>query len=227
MNKKNFCYLVFVSIFSLLFFSCVDCVQAISYKDGNYTIYHKLTLSKTLIALADENPETVLKDFGLDGISDSESSMLPENVEINKVNTDLEVGAEFKIKISARTQDETEKSYLPTIAKNKIKVPFFRGLFSNDLSEGLEKDLDDSYSDDYEEFAEAILSSSKARVLIGKNIVPSIEICYFEGKGGQNYSIPIFDYGESWCLEIPFIVFFEPGMYDFENVVIIKKVFDE
>ena len=32
------------------------------------------------------------------------------------------------------------------------------------------------------------------------------ETAYFEGKGGQNFSIPIFDYGTSACLEIPFII---------------------
>lgn len=220
MNKKNFVYLVFIFVFSFLFFSCVDYIQAISYKDGKYTIYYKITLSKILLELADEEPDSIFDDFVFDEFSDYESLLMPKNMKINKVNTDLEVGAEFKISVSAQTQDETEKKLLPTVAKNKIKIPVFFG----DVSDGLNEDFGDSYSDDYaDEFAQAIFSAAKSRVLIGKNIVPSIEICYFEGKGGQNYSIPVFDYGESWCLEIPFIVFFETEMYDFENIVIIKK----
>lgn len=220
MNKKIFVYLFFISIFSFLLFSCVDYVQTISYKDGKYTIYYKITLSKVLFALADEDPESIFDDFDFSDFSDYESLLMPKNMEINKVNTDLEVGAEFKINISARTQDEAEKKLLPTVAKNKIKIPVFFG----DISDGLNEDFGDSYSDDFaDEFVQAIFSAAKSRVLIGKNIVPSIEICYFEGKGRQNYSIPVFDYGESWCLEIPFIVFFEPEMYDFENIVIIKK----
>lgn len=220
MNKKNFVYLFFISVFSFLLFSCVDYIQTISYKDGKYTIYYKITLSKLLLELADEEPDSIFDDFDFGDFSDYESLFMPKNMKINKVNTDLEVGAEFKISISARTQDEAEKKLLPTVAKNKIKIPVFFGDFSAVLNE----DLGDSYSDDFaDEFVQAIFSAAKSRVLIGKNIVPSIEICYFEGKGGQNYSIPLFDYGESWCLEIPFIVFFETEMYDFENIVIIKK----
>lgn len=46
---------------------------------------------------------------------------------------------------------------------------------------------------------------------------------YFEGRGGQNYSVAVFDYGESFCMEIPFIVLFETGMYKFDRIVVIRE----
>lgn len=79
-------------------------------------------------------------------------------------------------------------------------------------------------SNDYgEAFAEAIMSSAKCRILISKAVIPSIETAYFEGKGNQNYSIPVFDYGDALCLEIPFIVLSKEGMYRTDRIVVIKK----
>ena len=66
------------------------------------------------------------------------------------------------------------------------------------------------------------MSSAKCRILIGKNVIPSIENAYLEGKGKQNYSIPVFDYGEQYCLEIPFIAMCETGMYRTDRIIVIK-----
>ena len=71
------------------------------------------------------------------------------------------------------------------------------------------------------------MSSAKCRILLSKNLIPEIETAYFEGKGGQNFSIPVFDYGEANCLEIPFIILTQEGMYRTDRVVIIKKMADK
>lgn len=49
-------------------------------------------------------------------------------------------------------------------------------------------------SDDSESQAisEAILSSAKCRVMASKKIISSINNAYFEGRGGQNYSVAVF-----------------------------------
>mgnify|MGYP003293715564 CR=1 FL=1 len=44
----------------------------------------------------------------------------------------------------------------------------------------------------------------------------------FEGIGGKNFAIPVFDYKNSFCLEIPFIVLFEKSLYNFDRIVVIK-----
>lgn len=197
----------------LLFTSCIDYVQSITYKDGKYQMYYKVTLSKVLFALGDEDPEEIFESFDEDTLED-----LPENVDVKPVNTDLEVGAEFSLSIDPKTTDETEKSFLPTVAGNKCFIPFLLGDKDSSIADAMKSDDNEAQG-----IAEAIMSSAKCRVMISKKVIPSIEIAYFEGRGSQNYSIPVFDYGESYCLEIPFIVLFESGMYKFDKIVILKS----
>lgn len=197
----------------LLFTSCIDYVQSITYKDGKYQMYYKVTLSKVLFALGDEDPEEIFESFDEDTLKD-----LPENVDVKPVNTDLEVGAEFSLSIDPKTTDEIEKSFLPTVAGNKCFIPFLLGDKDSSIADAMKSDDNEAQG-----IAEAIMSSAKCRVMISKKVIPSIEIAYFEGRGSQNYSIPVFDYGESYCLEIPFIVLFESGMYKFDKIVILKS----
>lgn len=210
--KKIPCLLSLLLI-SLLFTSCIDYVQSVAYKDGKYQIYYKITLSKLLFAMADENPEEIFEYFDDESLDD-----LPENVYAKLVSTDLEVGAEFSLSIDPKTTDETEKSFLPKVAGQKCYIPFLLG--GKDFSFGDFMKSDDSES---QAISEAILSSAKCRVMVSKKIISSIDNAYFEGRGGQNYSVAVFDYGESFCMEIPFIVLFETGMYKFDRIVVIRE----
>lgn len=210
---RKLLHLLPLLLIPLLFTSCIDYVQSITYKDGKYQMYYKVTLSKVLFALGDEDPEEIFESFDEETLED-----LPENVDVKPVNTDLEVGAEFTLSIDPKTTDETEKSFLPTVAGNKCFIPFLLGDKDSSIADAMKSDDNDAQG-----IAEAIMSSAKCRVMISKKVIPSIEIAYFEGRGSQNYSIPLFDYGESYCLEIPFIVLFESGMYKFDKIVILKS----
>ena len=210
---RKLLHLLPLLLIPLLFTSCIDYVQSITYKDGKYQMYYKVTLSKVLFALGDEDPEEIFESFDEETLED-----LPENVDVKPVNTDLEVGAEFTLSIDPKTTDETEKSFLPTVAGNKCFIPFLLGDKDSSIADAMKSDDNDAQG-----IAEAIMSSAKCRVLISKKVIPSIEIAYFEGRGSQNYSIPVFDYGESYCLEIPFIVLFESGLYKFDKIVILKS----
>lgn len=207
--KKIF-YLLLLVLVSLLFTSCIDYVQSISYEDGKYQLYYKVTLSKVLFAMGGENPEDMLESF------DDSMDDLPDNVKYQAVNTDLELGMEFSLAIDPRTGNGEEKEFLPTVSGKNCFIPFFLG--------EEEESFADSFSTDDEEtrmMAEAFLSSAKCRVLISKKIVPSVQAAYFPGRGGQNYSVPVFDYGDSYCAEIPFSVLFESGMYRFDTLVVV------
>lgn len=210
---RKLLHLLPLLLIPLLFTSCIDYVQSITYKDGKYQMYYKVTLSKLLFALGDEDPEEIFESFDEDTLKD-----LPENVDVKPVNTDLEVGAEFSLSIDPKTTDEIEKSFLPTVAGNKCFIPFLLGDKDSSIADAMKSDDNEAQG-----IAEAIMSSAKCRVMISKKVIPSIEIAYFEGRGSQNYSIPLFDYGESYCLEIPFIVLFESGMYKFDKIVILKS----
>lgn len=210
---KNKIKLLFLIAVSFVFMSCVDYVQTITYKNGSYQLYYKITLSKVLFELADEDPEEMFEEYDEEALED-----LPENVYINRVNTDLEVGAEFSLSINPKTTDETEKALLPTVAGNKCYIPFLLGSDNNSMVDDFK-----SSDEDAEEITKGILSSAKCRVMIDKSVIPGIEAAYFEGRDGQNYAVAIFDYGNSYCIEIPFIVLFETGMYRFDRIVVIKK----
>ncbi len=143
--------------------------------------------------------------------------LTPENIIVKPVNTELEIGEEFYLDIDPKTRNEKEKALLPKISGNKCYIPFMIGN-SDSISDSV-----GSESSSGEGFAEAIMSSAKCRILIGKNLLPSIDIAYFEGKGGKNYSVPVYDYGESYCFEIPFIVLMQDGMYRMDRIVVIKE----
>lgn len=217
MNFKKLRYFsaaIFVVFSSFLMTSCIDYVQSVWYKEGKYGVYCKFTLSKMLFELAEQDPESAFND-----LYDEELSSLPENLEIKKVDTDLEVGAEIRMKIPPKTNDEKLKAIIPAISKNKVTIPFFAGTNIEENFVIPDEDGDTSST----EIAKAVLSSAKCRVIVAKNIVPEIETAYFQGKGGQDLSIPFFDYGNSWCFEIPLIALFDGGVYDFKNIVVIKK----
>lgn len=209
---KNLSKFLVILLLAFMFTSCVDYVQSISYKDGKYHIYYKITLSKLIFAMADEDPEEMFENYDVETLDG-----MPETTIVKPINTELEVGEEFYVDINPRTKDDEEKTLLPKISGNKCFIPFALGSSKSFL------DSDDYSSGSDAGFAEAIMSSAKCRVLIGKNLLPSIEIAYFEGKGGKNYSIPVYDYGESYCFEIPFIVLMQDGMYRTDRIVVIKE----
>ncbi|MGN0739802.1 MAG: hypothetical protein ACI4LX_06490 [Treponema sp.] len=196
-------------LISLLCTSCIDCVQSVTYKDGKYQMYYKVTFSKLLFELAEEDPEEILELLDKDDF--------PKNANVKPVNTDLEVGAEFSFSIDPKTTDETEKAFLPTVSGQKYFFTFLAGEENDLMTDSMKSDSE------MQEITEAVLSSAKCRVIISKKIISSIDTAYFEGRAGQNYSIPVFDYGETYCLEIPFIVLFESSMYKLDKIVIVKN----
>ena len=71
--------------------------------------------------MMDEDPEEIFRGFDEEALGE-----VPENASVSPVNTDLEVGAEFKFGIDPKTTDETEKSFLPTVAGKKCFIPFHK-----------------------------------------------------------------------------------------------------
>lgn len=209
-------YLLIIATILLSFFltSCVDYVQSVSYKNGKYQMYCKVTLSKLLFAMMNEDPEKIF-----DGFDDQALGDLPENVVVKPVNTELEVGAEFSFNIDPYTADESEKSCLPTVLGKQVLRSVHH--WAKQVNRGFRLLLIQRRRRSVCK-GDSVFRQMPCRVLIGKNIMPSIETAYFEGKGNQNYSIPVFDYGDDYCLEIPFIALCEEGMYRTDRIVLIK-----
>jgi hypothetical protein len=207
---KNRFKIILLIFLPLIFVSCMDYVQSISYKDGKYHLYYKITVSKVMLAMANQKPDDLFGDF-----DQVQSDELPKSIRVKKVDTDLEAGYEFYLEVNPKTADEKEKQFLLKKKDNKYFVPFLLG--QN------ERNLSGPGKSQYDEMSDAILSSAKCRILISKKIIPSVKEAYFEGINSDDYSIPFFDYGDEYCIEIPFIVVLKDYLYKTNRVVIIKK----
>ncbi|MBQ3798911.1 MAG: hypothetical protein II837_01330 [Treponema sp.] len=197
---------------SLSFMSCVDYVQSIGYKNGKYQLYYKITLSKMMFSLAEADPEDLFREI------ESDMSDLPPGANYRRVDTDLEAGIELSAEINPKTADEDDRKMLPVSEGNRMYLPFLPG--SEDVMPGDLSDITESDDDMTSAMAKAMLSSAKCRILLSKKMLPAVGTVYFEGLGGQDCSLPVFDYGESFCIEIPFILLAEKGKYKFDRVVV-------
>lgn len=205
--------LLLLALLPLLFTSCVDYVQAITYKDGKYQMYYKVTFSKVLFALAEEDPEAVFESLDVENLGE-----MPEDAYVRRVDTDLEVGAEFAFSIDPRTTVEEEKDFLPKTRGGKCYIPFMLGQEDYDFSDVMAGEDADTTA-----MAQAMLSSAKCRIFLNKEAFPQVTAAYFAGRAGQDYAIPVYDYGDDYCLEVPFITLFERDSYRLDRIVVLQE----
>lgn len=210
--KKISLFLITLSLF--MFTSCIDYVQTISLDNDNYNGYMKVTLSKTLMAMAGEEDADEFLDIDSLG-------PLPEGFKASKVDTDMDEGFDVSFSINKNTNDEDLLQFLPRSfpGTNKIIIPFVLGLGME--NESVEDSVKSKTDDDAQAMASLFLSTAKCRIMIDKKMIPEINYAYFKGiEDTPDYNIPFFDYGNGYCLEIPFILLISELPYDFSFVVI-------
>lgn len=205
-------YTIFIVAFVFLFTSCFDYVQSISYEDGEYRLYYKVAFSRVFLEMSEIDSSDLIEEFEPEDIV----AMGP-NFKINPVETDLESGIEFSVTVDSKTNDPEQKKLLPSTSGSKYYIPFAVGEETDSFSDEF------NFSSSEEDMiALALLSSVKCRVLVSKKIVPQVEVAYFEGRGGQHYSIPVYDYGDNFCFEVPVLLFAEDDKYRFDRIVVLK-----
>ncbi|WP_288602832.1 hypothetical protein [uncultured Treponema sp.] len=106
--KKTISTFLFICLVSLVFTSCVDIVETIDFKDGNYKIGYRLTINKTILAMADEDPSELFDEIDL--------SDVPEGISLTKIDTSLDVGLGFDAVVSPKAESIT-KEFLPKVLK--------------------------------------------------------------------------------------------------------------
>ncbi|MBQ1612258.1 MAG: hypothetical protein II085_02165, partial [Alphaproteobacteria bacterium] len=158
---SNFVFTAGIFFVTMLLTSCFDYVQGISYKDGQYQVYHKITMSKVISSMQNA--------YGYGGVGEDSADQfeaykqyLPEGARVNDVDTDLEEGFETRFFVSPDSTDAAEKGFLPTAKGRKIYIPFTIGKVIEPGS--LEGELDDEES----AMANIFLCGAKCRVLISK-----------------------------------------------------------
>lgn len=201
---------IFIIVLVLTLTSCIDYVQSITYSNGKYHLYHKITLSKILFEMTGEDAE-----YSVDEFLDTSSHELPDYITLKGVNTETEAGFEFILDVDPKTASEEEKQFLPTMSGDKYFIPLHISESMSDSDDFDDVDLADSVT-------LLMISTAKLRVMIAKNIMPSIQNAYFEAEDGENFYISVFDYGNNYCLEIPFLLFFENYLYDLNRIIITR-----
>ena len=196
------------ALLTFMLTSCIDYVQTLTYKDGKYRIYCKMTVNKPLLSMAGGDQD----------LSEFDSMNMPEDMDgtFNPVETDLEKGIELILNVNPSTSRSEEKDVLPTKSGKKVFIPFVLEK-AGGLSNVQNIDLESQSG----KLTLAMMSSAKCNVQVSKRVVPSVQMAYFASSSGQDLEIPFYDYGDSWCMEIPFVTFMqaEAGL-DFSKIVL-------
>lgn len=200
---------ILIVIFILSLTSCIDYVQTISYSNGKYHCYYKVTMSRVLMALADKDADYFSSD-----LQDSINDEFPDIIFANPIDTEFEAGFEISFDINPKTASEEEKIFLPKKSGTEYFIPFMLGYDFTDTEDLNETDYES------EAIAKAIMSTAKFRVMISKDIISSINKAYLDGiEEDDSFVISVFDYGNNFCLEIPVDVLVE-ARYKLDRIVI-------
>ncbi len=166
-----------------------------------------------------ENTNKTIEEMKEENFND-----LPSTVQGQTIDNELETGFEFSINVDPKTTNTDEKKFLPKVRGDKYYIPLFL-----DFSDKQKDYLNSTSESDGigESFGEAIgiamLSSIKFRVLVSKKIISKIETAYFKGTSESNFPIPFYDYGESYCFEIPVLFLTKCDGYDLSRIVVVKE----
>ena len=200
----------------MFFTSCIDYVQTLTVDGDTYNSYYKIAIPKVFF----ESGNITAEEFFLK--LENFDSILPENSEINKIDNGEDIGLEFYVSVNVNTDDELEQKYLPyaRIDGSEGFLPFFIGNFSEIFEELL-------YSEGDEEMQALVftyMSSSKCRFILSKNAIPNLNLsgAYFSGENGEIWNLACYDYGESYCIEMPLSTLVLGKQYglDLSNIII-------
>ena len=95
--------IILVSLITLSLFltSCVDYVQSITFKDGKFRYYCKITLSKALTEFGENDGKNANEIF--EKLSEDMEDNLRITVHGKMIDTDLETGMEFNFAVDPNT----------------------------------------------------------------------------------------------------------------------------
>lgn len=209
---KNFIKISFCLLLTIFFSSCVDYVQSVSLKNGKYNLYYKMICSKELLNYVDEDVNEIIDYINSDEVLEE----IPSYLSINPVDNDTEVGFELSALIDPKKYSSSDDIQIPKKDGNILYVPFLLGQSS--ISESLTFDTEEE-----EMAASYLFSTAKCSVFISKNIAPTIRTAYFNGIHARNYIITCYDYGDMYCLEIPFKILYEVENYNIDQIVVVIK----
>ena len=187
--------LILLAGFILVFSSCFDVVQAVSKEGDDYRFYFKLTISNAILAFTGENVDTIFGDI--------EFGDIEPGVSARKIVTEVDSGVELSAKIS---KNETDPDLLKLVPIEKVDSVIIYLPYANDISESV-NETDSKMSGEAETIAKLMLSTAKLRFLISKDILQAAKRAYFKTIDDGIKEVPIFNYGNDFCVEVPMLLF--------------------
>ena len=209
---KLFSILLLSSFF--LFTSCVDYVQSISFDGENYNGYMRVTFSKGLLAVAEIDPEEEL-------LTEEDIVNFPGDFKISEVSTEMEKGISLRFSENKNNLSYEQQKFIPIYdpTLDLYYIPFFLGEGENqeEIQESIENEEDELTNG----MTALMLSTTKCKIMIDKNVIPVINNVYFEGKDTEiDYKLSYFDYGNGYCIEIPFLLLVDDFPYDLTHIIV-------
>lgn len=234
-------YILFIlSIFvGLLFTSCIDTMQSVSYENGKYTITSRFTLSKdllsTMLSLADSDTSSLDYDDDLDEYTEDFLDLLGTSMNSKSPKLEKEINDFYKeLKNSnmfpasgytskVDTNADVGIHYEATVYANSYTANDFKAYipkkYKNALTLELSENLTtDSTSDELNEYA-GFLSGLKHRIYIAKNLLPTLSNAEITDSNYIGKSLTFYDCAGMWCIELPFSFLAEGGASSYKYIV--------
>ena len=192
-----------VLVCALLFTSCIDVVQSVTLKNGAFHVSLQVTLSKDLLALVGED--------GADFINEIDADDMPAQLSVKQINTDTEIGIFCSGIIDPLTQDTSLQEMIPLIEGTTVTLalPLGEGLSDGMSNASLSNEMAQSV-------ANALFSSAKYRILVGKSLAPHITRAFLSDGTlrPQTVEVNFYDLSDMYCIELPLSVFLQDVPYD-------------
>lgn len=208
-NFKRFILTGLLICCGVLFTSCLDSVQTIDFSEDGFSYYFKMTVPKAIFEMEGEDPNSFVEDIEND-------LSIPYNAQVNEINNDSEVGVEYYIDINLNTDDEEERALLPWLSEDEseMNIPFILGFHASEVFGDMS-----SYDEETQGMMYIAFSSTKARVMVSKDLVPYMSGAYFAGYDDY-LDIPFYDYGNNYCIEVPLIYLAQYENFDVTTIII-------
>lgn len=189
MKRMFFLFLVFIS--AMLFTSCIDSMQSVSFKDGQYEVTARFTMSKdtlqSLQSLAELSDEGYSNDWN--EMFESVASDFPRDGRTMKIDTETDFGVQYTARANKTSYEFRE--YIPKRYANAMTL-----------------ELESNSSEEIGEWKE-FLSGYKHRIYIAKNILKELKTVQITDEDFSGKNLAFYDIGEMWCIEVPWSVLAE------------------
>ena len=190
-SYKNVILTIMLAIMSITLTSCFDITQSVSLIDGRYNVSVKCGFDRNQLYLADADEDSLNEE-----LDRFETGIRNEsyNIAFSRIDTGNEVG--FFLKFDCSADDDVTSDlnfFLPYRDRRGLKFPLLIG-----------EEISRTEVDDPLDLAVTVMSVSKYRFIINKNVIERINSASIIDKDGRHSAaVSFYDCGTSYLVEVP------------------------